>query len=160
MHTFIYYIFRMYISYKAVYFKKARQCVLYSKLDKTTLIADSISPPCYIGLQIRLAARTLVTAPSSVFLFFGTGVLRAGGTDGPMRLNLILRYHPVKLPRQRRQHDALRRLVFGYNARSLTTVAVQGDFYCSRSTVVRVGHPLDHKLYPSPSPGRARVARG
>ena len=41
------------------------------------LIADSISRPCYIELQIRLAVRTLVTASPSVFLFLGSGVLRA-----------------------------------------------------------------------------------
>ena len=41
------------------------------------LIADSTSRPCYIRLQIQLAARTLVTAPPSVFLFLGSGVLRA-----------------------------------------------------------------------------------
>ena len=41
------------------------------------LIADSISSLYYIGLQVRLAARTLVSAPSSVFLLFGSGVLRA-----------------------------------------------------------------------------------
>ena len=84
----------------------------------------------------------------------------SGGTDGPMRLNLILRYHPLRSPRQRRQHNALHRLVFGYNARFPTTVTLQGDLYCSRSVVVRVGHPLNHKLCPAPRPGMARVARG
>ena len=76
-----------------------------------------------------------------------------------MTLNLILRDHIPKLSGQQRQHDALCTLVFGYNARFHSTLTLYVDLYGSLSTVVRDGHPLNHKSCPSLRPGVARVAR-
>ena len=71
-----------------------------------------------------------------------------------MTLNLILRDHIPKLSGQR-QHDALCTLllVFGYNARFHSTLTLSVDLYGSLSTVVRDGHPLNHKSCPSLHPG-------
>ena len=77
-----------------------------------------------------------------------------------MTLNLILRFHSLKLAGQRRQHDALCTQVFEYNARFYSTLTLYVDLYSSLSTVVRDGHPLNHKPCPSLRAGVARVARG
>ena len=75
-------------------------------------------------------------------------------------LNLILRDHISMLSGRQRQHDALYTLVFGYNARFQSTLTLSVDLYGSLFTVVRDGHPLNHKSCPSLRPGVARVARG
>ena len=77
-----------------------------------------------------------------------------------MTLNLILCYNNLKLSGQRRQHEALCTLVFGYNAKFHSTLTLSVDLYGSLSTVVRDGHPLNHKSCPPLRPGVARVARG
>ena len=71
----------------------------------------------------------------------------------------MLRYHILKLPGQRRQHDAICTLVFGYNARFHPTLTFYIDLCGSLSAVARDCHPLNNKPCSSPRHGLARVAR-
>ena len=70
-------------------------------------------------------------------------------TDGTVWFGVILWYEPPMLSWRRRQHDALRSLVFWFNVRFPTTLTIE-------YAVVRGGEPLNHKLCPAPRPGVAR----
>ena len=134
------------------------------RFTRPTLIAN-ISPwDTYGGLPIRHTDTTLDSTHPVVLSSWDT-VSRLYVTTRRWyrRTHNVEPDFAVSHPgvvRQRRQHDALCTLVFGYNVRFHSTLTFSVDLYGSLSIVVRDGHPLNHKPCPSPRPGVGRMARG
>ena len=89
--------------------------------------------------------------------FWRCARLHSGGKDEPVWLGVILRYQHPKLSWRRRQHDAFRSLVFWFNVIFSTTLTFPENLCCSRYAVVRLLHPVNHKLPLAPRP---EVPRG
>ena len=126
----------------------------------TTSITDTHSAFTYIARTIRPTLRTLYIISSPVLIFLDSGGVRdytvSGGKDEPVWLGVILRYQHPKLSWRRRQHDAFRSLVFWFNVIFLTTLAFPENLCCSQYAVVRLLHPVSHKLPLAPRPGVPR----
>ena len=88
--------------------------------------------------------------------FWRCARLHSGGKDEPVWLGVILRYLLPKLSWRRRQHDAFRSKVFWSNVIFPTTLTFPGNLCCSRYAVVRLLHPVNHKLPLAPRPGVPR----
>ena len=88
--------------------------------------------------------------------FWRCARLHSGGKDEPVWLGVILRYQLQKLSWRRRQHDVFRSLVFWFNVIFPTTLTFPGNLCCSRYAVVRLLHPVNHKLPLAPRPGVPR----
>ena len=82
----------------------------------TTSIIDFYLAFTYIAQMIRPTLRPLYTIPSPVLLSFDRRGVRdypvVVQMDGPIWFGVILRYQPPELSWRRRQHDALRCLLF------------------------------------------------
>ena len=64
----------------------------------------------------------------------------------------MLRWYTLNFPGDRRQHDALCTLFFGYNVRYHSTLTLIVDLYGSLSAVARNRRPLNNKLCPPARP--------
>ena len=83
--------------------------------------------------------------------------LPTGATDEPIWFGAISRYQPSKLSWRRRQHDAFRSKVFWFYIRFPPHLSFPENLCCSRSAVVRHGHPVNHKMCLGPRRGASRV---
>ena len=88
--------------------------------------------------------------------FWRCARLHSDGKDEPVWLGVILRYQLPKLSWRRRQHDAFRSLVFWFNVIFPTTLTFPGNLCCYPYVVVRLLHPVNHKLHLAPRPGVPR----
>ena len=149
----MYYIQYLYQYRHRLQFKVTKQVPVRPHFVHTTSIADTYSD------NSTYTQNTLHHIISSVAIlrFWRCARLHSGGKDEPVWLGVILRYQPPKLSWRRRQHDAFRSLVFWFNVIFSTTLTFPGNQCCFRYAVVRLLHPMNHKLPLAP---RLGVPRG